>query len=581
MGALLGISGPSSPGLPKTLAHPLCHRGTRFRFLDESASGTLGLLCDFDSKRRSELGTGLFAEDDRAIVLDGYLTNRPPPAPRDLLREYVERGIGFIERLRGAFVMVVRDKTRFFLVRDGAGARTLYYSLFQNRLFFSVEPKGIHRLPGFSRKIRPGAVAQYLSFSFIPGHRTMLKNLFEVPAGSYAYYDSSLPAKGIVLKRHFHFEDDTRRNGHDEQYWIERFRKEFRSSVRERIPDGEPVAATLSGGIDSSVVVSELSRLGRKVKTFSLHFGKEYDNELEFARLVAERCGTDHEEVLIRPGDFLPRFRKMIWHLDDPIGDPITMPNFELASRMSGDFRWVFNGEGGDPLFGGPKNYSMLLRHWYGGIDRHPRFRERSYLASYRRGFEELDRLLTPGWLSAFDAGEELEGVLAPFFESALPRKFLNKLMAINIRLKGAHLILPKVERMTAAWGLNALSPLFDERLFRLSFEMPPRLKLADGVEKVIFKRCYRNDLPSRIIERPKSGMRVPVYFWFQKEMKKYARHLLSPKNIRKAGIFNPERVRQLLDYSTVEGPGRYGMRLWMLVTFEVWRRIVVEGEPV
>jgi asparagine synthase (glutamine-hydrolysing) len=271
----------------------------------------------------------------------------------------------------------------------------------------------------------------------------------------------------------------------------------------------------------------------------------------------------------------------MIWHLDDPIGDPITMPNFELASRMSGDFRWVFNGEGGDPLFGGPKNYSMLLRHWYGGIDRHPRFRERSYLASYRRGFEELDRLLTPGWLSAFDAGEELEGVLAPFFESALPRKFLNKLMAINIRLKGAHLILPKVERMTAAWGLNALSPLFDERLFRLSFEMPPRLKLADGVEKVIFKRCYRNDLPSRIIERPKSGMRVPVYFWFQKEMKKYARHLLSPKNIRKAGIFNPERVRQLLDYSTVEGPGRYGMRLWMLVTFEVWRRIVVEGEPV
>jgi asparagine synthase (glutamine-hydrolysing) len=158
---------------------------------------------------------------------------------------------------------------------------------------------------------------------------------------------------------------------------------------------------------------------------------------------------------------------------------------------------------------------------------------------------------------------------------------FLNKLMAINIRLKGAHLILPKVERMLAASGIAPLSPLFSEEMVRLSMQLPPRLKLSRGVEKVILKRAFASRLPESVIERPKSGMRVPVHFWFQGEMRRYARSILSSKAIRAAGIFQPQRVKQLLDYSTEEGPGRYGLRLWMLLTFELWRRIVIEREAV
>ena len=155
----------------------------------------------------------------------------------------------------------------------------------------------------------------------------------------------------------------------------------------------------------------------------------------------------------------------------------------------------------------------------------------------------------------------------------------LDKLQAINIRLKGAHLILPKVDRMTGAWGLRQLAPLFDERLIEMSFRMPPRLKLDRGVEKVILKRAYERDLPPEVIARPKSGMRVPVHFWFKGEMKKYARKILSPRKLREVGIFDQRRVRQLLDYDIDGGPARYGLRLWMLITFEIWRRIVVEGE--
>ncbi|MEE8301703.1 MAG: asparagine synthase-related protein [Candidatus Tectomicrobia bacterium] len=258
-----------------------------------------------------------------------------------------------------------------------------------------------------------------------------------------------------------------------------------------------------------------------------------------------------------------------------------TVPNFELSARVAQDVRWVFNGEGGDPCFGGPKNISMLLHHWYGGIDRQANTRERLYLASYRRAYDELWNLLSPELQQDIDPKTDLEGFLTPFFATSRPPQFLNKLMAINIRLKGAHLILPKVERMTGAWGLTPLSPLFDERLIRLSFMLPPRLKLAAGAEKIVLKHAYANALPASVIARPKSGMRVPVHFWFRGEMKRYARHILHPRRLRQAGIFRPERVRQLLKYDIEEGSGRYGLRLWMLLTFEIWRRLVVEREPV
>jgi len=219
----------------------------------------------------------------------------------------------------------------------------------------------------------------------------------------------------------------------------------------------------------------------------------------------------------------------------------------------------------------------MMLQHWY-GVPREKNFRERAYLASYRRAYDECTRLLHEDVCERIDWSRDLESVLTPHFEETPLRCFLNKLMAINIRLKGAHLILPKVERMLAASGLTPLSPLFDEDLIRLSFQMPPRMKLRHGVEKWALKRAFDDALPAEVIARPKSGMRVPVHFWFRGEMRRTARRTLSPRQLRRDRIFNVDRVKQLLKYDIDEGAGRYGMRLWMLMTFELWRRQTVEG---
>ena len=578
MSALFGYTGPRDSRLLQRMAGMLAHRGSRRPVFDESQCGSIGFDPALPLTDEEQRGAGLYTDGEFSVACAGFLTNAPDlrPVLQSILDRYRREGLAFLQELRGAFVMAIRDGQTVHLIRDGAGARTVYYARHEKRFFFAVEPKGIFAVPGFPRRILPKAVARFLTFSFQPGHETLVEGLYEVPAGCVVSCDGTSEP---VIHRYFCFEETAPGNGKSDAEWIHDFRTTFAASVRDRIPGDEPVGVFLSGGIDSSVVAAELARQrGERVPSFSVHFGKRYPHELEFARMVAERCKTDHHEVLVQPRQFLPRLRSIVWHLDDAIGDPVAMPNFELARYASKHVRYVFNGEGGDPVFGGPKNLPMLMHHWY-GVPREEAFRERRYLASYNRAYEEIARLLTPAWRERIDPEADLEQILTPFFQVSQPRSFLDKMTAINIRLKGAHLILPKVERMTAAWRITPLSPLFDERIVRLSFQMPGTMKLRHGIEKVVMKEAYRDELPAPIIARPKSGMRVPVHYWFQGEMKRYARRILSPSRVREVGIFDPDRVAQLLRYDTEEGPGRYGLRLWMLVTFEIWRRIVIEGE--
>lgn len=575
MGGVFGFTGSPNGELANRISSTLLHRGTAI--VETTPSGTIGYIDHGQERAKGESATGIARNGDVVLAVSGWLCANEFSHVDDLLARYQGIGISFSESLRGAFILAVMDGDTLYVVRDGSGGRTVYYGRHDGRVIFAVEPKGVLATPGFPKRIRAAAVAQYLTFSFVPGDRTILEDLYEVRAGHRIKCEGG---SDPTETRYFCFEQiEQSDEAQSDDYWVERFRELFSSAVADRLPDAQPVGVFLSGGLDSSVVTAELmQQLGRPVKSYAIHFGHEYPNELEFARSVADMAGTDHQEVLVTPNDFLPRMRQMVWHLDEPIGDPITLPNYELASVVSKDVRHVFNGEGGDPCFGGPKNIPMLIHHWY-GVDRPENFREKAYLASYRRGYEEISRLLTPELQSEIDERRDLEGLVQPFFETNQPAGFLEKMLAINIRLKGAHLILPKVERMTGAHGIVPHSPLFDERLVRLVFQMPGRMKLNRGIEKVVIKQAYRDLVPKPVIDRPKSGMRVPVHYWFQREMRQYAKKLLSPKRVREVGIFDPKRVKQLLRYDTEEGPGRYGLRLWMLITFEVWRRLVVDGE--
>jgi len=552
--SLYGFTGPQDSKLLKTMSSSLAHRGAT------QATANLG---------------GHFVEEGPNVSIAWSGTLRPHPG--SLLQCYQDHGIAFVRHLNGEFVIAVQDGESLYVARDAAGARTCCYGHHGDRWHIAAEPKGIWQLPGFSRRIRPAAVAQYFTYSFIPGNGTMLEDIWELPAGHYVHLKSG---KSSDLRCWFDkasppsFLETTPNDA------PQRFRNLLQHEVSLRLSETDQPVVFLSGGLDSSVVTAEVARQSRRrVKTFAIHFGRRYSNELQFARQVAERFGTDHEEVEISPKRAVARMREMVWRLDDPIGDPVTAPNFELASHAAAQgATHVFNGEGGDPLFGGPKNLPMLLGHWYGGLGHSKQSREQRYLESYRRGYEELPHLLTPDFQAHY-SDVDLHAPLTPFFDSAGP--FLHKLLAINTQLKGAHLILPKVERMLVASGVIPLSPMFTGDMIRLAFSSPPNTKLRHGIEKWLMKEAYRELLPPEIIARPKSGMRVPVHFWFKGPLRRYARSLLSRKALRQSGIFNPDRVQQWLKYDIEQPNGRYGLRLWMLLTFELWRRIVVENEPV
>ena len=609
MGAVFGFTGAPDEKLAETMAAELVHRGSHVVSKDANPGGSVCLRSPHQTGKIGSILPELhcFPEWDLTIALCGWLTGIDDPQLeraaqtdnestsltffRHLAKRYRSEGPNVVRWLRGAFVLVIRDGQSLHLSRDGAGNRTVFYGRAGDRWLFGIEPKSITVAPAFSKRIRPAGVAQYLACSFVPGNGTMLEDLWEAPAGHIVTLQLGCEPR---LTRWFDFEAEEH---HAEEYAavdttsqlngdasiVKAFRDELARAVAERIPKNEPIGVFLSGGLDSSVITAELARQvgGHNVKTWAIHFGPNYPNELEYARAVADRCGTAHREVLIQPRDFLPRLRQMIWHLDDPIGDPITQPNYELAAYVSDEVRFVFNGEGGDPCFGGPKNIPMMLHHWYGGVDREPNFRERRYLESYRRAWDEIEFLLSDDVRAQIDVERDLEGIFKPYLQADRPRLFLNRLTAINIREKGAHLIQPKVERMLAAHRLTPLAPLFDERLIRFSFTMPAKFKLHQGVEKVVLKQAYQNDLPREVIERPKSGMRVPVHYWFQSELKRYVRRILGRRATQQAGLFNAERMQQLISYNLEEGRGRYGLRLWMLTTFEIWRRMIIEGESV
>jgi asparagine synthase (glutamine-hydrolysing) len=596
MDAIVGFMGSRDESRLQRMASVLAHRGQWS--VDEAVALPFGSLARVALSGSSNVGMSIgprvVSNGALTAMLCGYVTQFDGSScdESDLLTRVLQKfcatGIEAIGRIHGAYLFAILDHESgaIHLARDGAGMRTAFFGRAGERWLIASEPKAITTQADFRRTIRPAAIAQYLSFSFTPGTGTMLEDLYEIPCGHAVTLRAG---EEPVLSNFFPFEteeptgrsDSASDDSSTEGDWIQRTRQAVAKAVALRLPRGEPVGVFLSGGLDSSIVAAEVARQhDHKVLSYAIHFGTTYPNELDYARAVADHCGTEHHEILIRPRDFAPRIRQMVWHLDDPIGDPITQPNFELARRVRQDVRWVFNGEGGDPVFGGPKTIPMMLQHWY-GVSREHNFREKAYLASYRRAYDECTRVLHENMRAQVTWDRDLESVLTPFFDDTTLQSFLNKLMAINIRLKGAHLILPKVERMLAASELTPLSPLFDEDLIRLSFQMPPKMKLQQGIEKWALKRAYEDALPREVIDRPKSGMRVPVHFWFRGEMRRLANKTLAPRRLRNDGIFDADRVKQLLRYDIEEGSGRYGMRLWMLMTFEIWRRLVVEGESV
>jgi asparagine synthase (glutamine-hydrolysing) len=477
---------------------------------------------------------------------------------------------GQLALLEGAFAIAWFDGAgALHLARDPIGHRTLYYALHEQRLVFASRLRALVDAFELPRRLELRSVAAFLSYAYVPGRATMIEGVFELLPGEIVTF-----ADGHLARAPFWKLPADPPPIFDEAALRGALRAELERVIGAALPADAPVCGSLSGGIDSSLVVAIARRLhAHPVRTFSISFGGEHRNELPFSSLVAAHTGTEHRVVELRPDAIIAHLDDTIARMDKPNGDPLTVPNALLFREMSGHGTVVLNGEGGDPCFGGPKNMPMLLAELYGdGSDGDPAYaRERSYLRAHGKCFDDLAAMLTP---DAYDAActPPLEHDLAPWFRDPGRPSFVGMLMAINVRFKGGHHILPKVDALSEPFGVLPRSPLFARSIVELAFRIPATLKLAGAVEKYLLKEAVRDLLPEVIVDRPKSGMLVPVEGWFQGPLAAQARARMLD-GLAAIPIFRAAMLEQLLAGKHLGLRPRRGVKIWLLVTLEAHLR--------
>lgn len=570
MSGLFGYIGEEDPILLEKMADILAHRHAKSGYKAYKLPLSTGRVLEFAI---IQTGPSFYKQAiDSTIAASGIFINSSPQIEKlNLPQDFI--------KYDGAYVGLILKGKDFYLWRDPAGVKVIYYAQNNRRLLFSSEVKALFADKQLEKKLRLSALPEYFTYSYIPGEKTMFEGVYELEAGCYlALTDNKKP----IQKRYFfpEWQENLYAKGN-----INVLKKELENLIISNIQSfsqqiNETPGVFLSGGIDSSSILALAEKAGlQEMHTFSAHFGKKYVSENEFIDLMLSRYKTKHHYLEIKPSLFIKKLSDIIYYLDEPIGDPVTVPNFLLSEYASAYVPAILNGEGGDPCFGGPKNIPMLLFELYNTGDNNQKKAE-AYLHSYQRAYANLKELFTHEFLQETGGENQLLATIDPFFQLEKPREFINQLMWINIRRKGANLILPKVDKMSSANSLFAYPPLFLGNIIAYSLRIPPSYKLRGNIEKWILKEICKDIVPKEILLRPKSGMRVPVRFWFQKEMKHYAKKILTRDRIQKIGIFNYEYIQKLLAYKDdYDHASRYGLKLWMLMTLFLWQERVFSLE--
>ncbi|HEY9692253.1 MAG TPA: asparagine synthase-related protein [Oculatellaceae cyanobacterium] len=513
-----------------------------------------------------------FSSTKRFVVVgDIWLTNRQELLQQlgtvsnqntdcQIVAELWERwGVESLTKLVGMFALAVCDRELQVLynVRDRVGSYTLYYTNQGSTRWIAPQLRTL--APYHSQDLDLVALRDYLCCAFVPGEQTLWQQVRELRPGTYL----TLPDERIQV--YWQVQEQITDSNQSLQWHSTQLRNLLNQVIPEYLPTNQPVGVFLSGGLDSSCVTALATKFHtHPVHTYSIHFGEDCPNELEFSSLVANHCQTQHHILEITFKQMWEYLVETMADLDDPIGDPLTVPNLLIAKLAKQTVEIVLNGEGGDPCFGGPKNQPMLLNSLYSSVSN-----RRDYLSAYLLSFQKcaanLPQLLKP---EVWNAVKQAPSVFEADLNS--DANYLNRLMRLNIKFKGADQILTKVNNISHAVGLTARSPLFDQRVVELSMKIPPEYKLSGVQEKAVLKQAVADLLPQAILERPKSGMMVPVQLGFRKFWQRQAQKLLLSRNAAIAPYLNQSLIRELLNYQG-DTWNRYGVKLWLLVSLEIW----------
>ncbi|GGO23671.1 asparagine synthase (glutamine-hydrolyzing) [Microbispora bryophytorum] len=618
---MCGIAGTAStltpdPDLVRRMCDVIVHRGPDGAGYHHDQHASLGMrrLAVID------VATGdqpVRNEDDTVVaVFNGEIYNYPE-LRRELAAKghrfrgqgdsetlahlYEEHGDDLVHRLRGMFAFAIWDRARrrLLLARDRVGKKPLYWRADGTAIHFASELKSLAQDPRMSRDIDLDALHHYLTYLYVPAPLSIYEGVRKLPPAHLLVWED-----GEVTVRRYWQPDRTVRGPVDEREAEERTRELLLEATRIRMVSDRPVGAFLSGGIDSSAVVAAMAmQSSERVKTFSIGFEDSRYDERSKARMVAERYGTDHHEMVVDAGmlDILPR---LAWHFDEPFADSSAIPSFYVAQLSRRHVTVALNGDGGDECFGGYQRYALVNQA--GRIPPLPRHLAAMSarvgdLITRRSGFRSLPRRI--GRLMQFAAEppsrryatlmscfkseqktelycdplrERLAGtdsrlLLEKIFRGSSASTDLGRILDVDLMSYLPGDLLVKVDISTMANSLEARSPFLDHHLLEWAATLPTGLLVRGGRTKMLLKRAVAPWLPAELLHLPKQGFGVPLAAWLRGELRDLAHDALTDDTARGRGLFRPEVVSRLLRQHAAGAD--HSARLWALLQFELWHR--------
>jgi asparagine synthase (glutamine-hydrolysing) len=511
---------------------------------------------------------------------------------------YEEYGLDFATRLRGMFAVAIWDarKQQLVLARDRFGIKPLYYREEDSELRFASELRALPR-----GEVDPEALEAYLAFNFVPAPYSIFQGTFKLPPGHLLVWKEGKATLDRFARPQPADADDLRKE--PAETLAEELRARMRDSVRAHLVSDVPVGVFLSGGVDSSLLAALAAEESTKpLRTFTIGFEERSFDETAGARKVAERYGTNHRELVLRPEPEL-LLRALAEVFDEPFADSSALPTYLVSQLAAEDVKVCLSGEGGDELFGGYYTYSAdLLAARFGPIARLARpFAELLPSSNARISFDYKAKRFTRaahlpplerhhGWKEIFtpELRTELRSRHSDFDPVELLRERyaeteqaepLARLQDVDLGIPLVDDLLVKTDRSSMAHSLEARVPFLDSAVTGLALALPRRLKVSGLKKKILLRRAAEPLLPREVVHGKKRGFSIPAAAWLRGELEPFAHEVLAPEVLRRQGFFAPEVVAGLFERHVARKED-LSRQLWGLLAFTLWYEGHVEHEP-
>ncbi len=520
-----------------------------------------------------------------------------------------------LERMNGMFALAIWDSERdeLFMARDRLGIKPLYYAQPEGALVFASEVKAM--LPALPRpELNHRVLGDFFTLLWVPDPDTLFQGISKLPPGYCATYRDGR----LELRQYWdlQFAPANRTVGE----WKEELRDAIATAVQRQMVADVPLGSFLSGGLDSSAILAAMTATGARTTTYTVGFHRGdlrheiVPDDIPHARRIASRFGADYSEQMLEPDivDLLPR---VIWHMDEPVADPAAITTYMICSSTGERLKVMLSGMGGDEIFAGyPRHLAARIGHLIDflpqsarssiaeqmgnrltlgppgplrgprrnlmklarGIDRPFVDRYLAYSSYYHEG--ELRSLLSDDVRTMVNGNDPLRWH-REYFRRTQDEHWLNQLLYVDAKTFLPCLNLAYTDKMSMATSTEVRVPLLDDEVVGLAATIPPQLKLHDFRRKYIFRRAMEGTLPTEVIRRRKAGFGAPVRAWLTGDLKELLHDTLSPASVAARGLLDPVEVQRLMAANET-GAEDNALRLWALLTLELWQQTFLDDAP-